>query len=313
MSRHIAILCLASDEVRDALSETFKIVYLANFDERAQFFETSHPGIDVVLTNGTRGITAAEIEHLPDLKIVGAFGAGFENVDVKTLRAKGIQATHGPGTNSKSVADHAMALLLGAARRLVPMHTAVQEGGWALANYEWPCVYEKRLGIFGLGRIGMEIAKRASGFDLEIGYHNRSQRDDVPYLYHDTVQELAEWSDYLICAGPGSPSTHHIVNADVLEKLGSDGIIVNIGRGTIIDTEALVQALENNVIAGAGLDVVEGEPDIPKIAIGAKNLLITPHVAGRAPESTTAKYNLFLKNVELALSGKPVATPIPDA
>lgn len=312
MNHHIAILCLASDEVLEALSETYKIDYLADLEERARFFETSRPGIEIVLTNGTRGITAAEIEHLPDLKMVGAFGAGFENVDVKTLRAKNIAVTHGPGTNSKAVADHAMALLLASARQIVPMNKAVQNGGWAEANYEWPCVYGKRMGIFGLGRIGMEIAKRAAGFDLEIGYHNRSKRRDVAYSYHESVQALAEWSDFLVCAGPGSPSTHHSVNADVLGKLGPNGIIVNIGRGSIIDTEALVYALENDIIAGAGLDVLENEPDIPAIAIGAKNLLITPHVAGRAPEATTAKYELFLKNVELCLSGQAVATPVPD-
>ena len=312
MKHHIVILCLVSDEVRGALSETYEIHYLADLDKRARFFESSRSGIEIVLTNGTRGITAVEIEHLPDLKIVSAFGAGYENVDVKTLRSKSIDVTHGPGTNSKSVADHAMALLLASARQIVPMHTAVQVGGWATANYEWPCVNEKRMGIFGLGRIGMEIAKRAGGFDLDIGYHNRSQRDDVVYGYHDSIQSLAEWCDFLICAGPGGPNTHHIVNAEVLEKLGPNGIIVNIGRGSIIDTEALVYALVNDVIAGAGLDVVENEPNIPDIVLGAKNLVITPHIAGRAPESTTAKYELFLKNVELSLSGQPVATPVPE-
>ncbi len=312
MTQSLVILCLIQDSVLVDLAKQFNIHYVADLQERAQFFQSPHAGIEVVLTNGTRGITAAEINQLPDLKIVGAFGAGYENIDVKTLLARDIDATHGPGTNSKAVADHAMALMLGSARRLLPMNEVVQNRGWATANYQWPCVYGKRLGILGLGRIGMEIAQRATGFDMQIGYHNRSIRDDVAHLYHDTVLSLAAWSDYLICASPGNQSTHHMIDAEVFEKLGADGIVVNIGRGSIIDTKALVHALETGTIAGAGLDVLEGEPEIPDAVIGLKNLIITPHVAGRAPEATTAKYDLFLKNVDLCLTGQPVATPIPD-
>lgn len=310
MSGHIAILCFAPDDVREDLAKKYTVDYLVDLDERAAYFQTAHPGVEIVLTNGTRGITAHEIDHLPDLKIVSAFGAGYENVDFKTLRSKGIAATHGPGTNAKSVADHAMALLLGSARRMVAMHNVVQNGGWATANYQWPSVYGKRLGILGLGRIGMEIAKRAQGFDLEIGYHNRSERNDVSYQYHANLLSLAKWADLLILASPGSPSTHHVVNKEVLTALGTDGIVVNIGRGSIIDTDALIDALKTGLIACAGLDVVEDEPAIPKGIIGLENLIVSPHVAGRTPESVVAKYDLFLKNVNLCLSGQPVATPI---
>lgn len=310
MSDKIVILCFVPEGVRKDMSATYEVIYLADLEKRAIFFEKPHPGIEIVLTNGTRGITGDEVEQLPDLKIVGAFGAGHENIDADALHAKGIAATHGPGTNSKAVADHAMALLLASARRLLPMHKVVQGGGWATEDYQWPSVYGKRLGILGLGRIGLEIAKRAQGFDLEIGYHNRSKRDDVAYTYHDTLTALADWSDYLICASPGSASTHHIVNAEVLKALGPDGIVVNIGRGSIIDTDALVDALEKGTIACAGLDVLENEPIVPERVKGLDNLLITPHVAGRAPEATIAKYELFMENVKLCLSGKPVATPI---
>lgn len=312
MSGQMAILCFAPDDVREDLSKTYTLHYLVDLDERAAFFHSSHPGIEVVLTNGTRGITTHEIEQLPDLKIVNAFGAGYENVDVATLRSKGIAATHGAGTNTKSVADHAMALLLASGRRLIPMHEVVQKGGWATANYQWPSIYGKRLGILGLGRIGMEIAKRAQAFDLEIGYHNRSKRDDVSFSYHTSLLSLAAWSDYLILASPGGPSTQHLVNAEALAALGADGIVVNIGRGSIIDTDALVHALKTEIIAGAGLDVVDGEPIIPKEMIGLKSLIISPHIAGRTDEAVDAKYDQFLENIDLCLSGKPVATPIPD-
>ncbi|NQW01005.1 MAG: 2-hydroxyacid dehydrogenase [Rhodospirillales bacterium] len=313
MKAHLVIICFAPDSVRENLASEFNVDYLADLDARAAFFATTHAGVEIVLTNGTRGISAAEVDRLPDLKLVGAFGAGYENIDAKALRAKGIAVTHGPGTNSKAVADHAMALLLASARHIVPMNQIVQQGGWSTANYQWPCVYGKRLGILGLGRIGMEIARRGQGFDLEIAYHNRSARDDVAFAYHDSLLSLAAWSDFLICAGPGGPATQHMVNGPVLAALGASGIVVNIGRGSIIDTAALVEALENDIIGGAGLDVLDGEPTIPDAIIGLKNLIVTPHVAGRAPEASVAKYDLFVKNVRLCLSGQPVATPVPDA
>ena len=264
-----------------------------------------------VLTNGTQGIKAAEMDQLPNLKIIGAFGAGFENIDVKAARAKGIAVTHGPGTNSKAVADHAMALMLAVSRHIVPMHAQVQEGEWTVSNVRWPSVYGKRLGIMGLGRIGMEIAKRATGFDLETGYHNRSQRSDVDYPYFDDVPTMAKWCDYLICSSPGGDSTHHAINTEVLENLGPDGVIVNIGRGSIVDTDALVRALVSGTISGAGLDVLEDEPKVPKSIIGLKNLTMTPHIAGNCPEAAIAKLELYMQNVELCLNRNAPLTPVP--
>lgn len=313
MKRQMVIICPIHESMLASMAEEYQIHNCFDPQDREVFFKSDHAGVEIVLTNGSRGITAAEISRLPDLKIIGAYGAGYENIDFAAALAKGIVVTHGPGTNSRSVADHAMALMLASARRIIPMHGIVQQGGWSQASYQWPSVYGKRLGIVGLGRIGMEIAKRATGFDLEIGYNNRSPRSDVGYAYHADVSALAAWSDYLICACPGGTGTHHLINAEVLKNLGSDGILVNIGRGSVVDTEALVHALKTGVIAGAGLDVLEGEPQVPKSIIGLANLTMTPHVAGRAPETGIAKRDLFLKNVELCLSGQPVETPIPEA
>ena len=312
MRRQITLLCFAPETALEALSKEYQVHNCMDPKDRAQFFLTDHANMEIVLTNGTEGIEAFEIERLPDLKLVAAFGAGHENIDARAIRAKGIEVTNGPGTNSKAVADHAMALLLSAARRIVPMNEIVNAGGWSVPGEQWPSVYGKRIGILGLGRIGMEIAKRAAGFDLEIGYHNRSQRSDVDYDYFANMQSLAKWCDYLVCASPGGSGTHHLINDQVLENLGPKGILVNIGRGSIIDTEALVRALETGTIAGAGLDVIEGEPHVPDKIRGLKNLTMSPHVAGRAFEAAQAKLDLFLKNVDLCLSGKPVATPIPE-
>jgi len=311
MSQQVVIMSPVPESVLTALSVVYEVLNCSTFSDREAFYQTSHDDVVAVLTNGTQGIKAAEMDQLPNLKIIGAFGAGFENIDVKAARAKGIAVTHGPGTNSKAVADHAMALLLAVSRHIVPMHAQVQEGEWSVSNVRWPSVYGKRLGIMGLGRIGMEIAKRATGFDLEIGYHNRSQRSDVDYPYFDDVPTMAKWCDYLICSSPGGDSTHHAINTEVLENLGPDGVIVNIGRGSIVDTDALVRALVSGTISGAGLDVLEDEPKVPKSIIGLKNLTMTPHIAGNCPEATIAKLELYMQNVELCLNRKTPLTPVP--
>jgi lactate dehydrogenase-like 2-hydroxyacid dehydrogenase len=311
MSQQVVIMSPVPESVLTALSVVYEVLNCPTFSDREAFYQTSHDDVVAVLTNGTQGIKAAEMDQLPNLKIIGAFGAGFENIDVKAARAKGIAVTHGPGTNSKAVADHAMALMLAVSRHIVPMHAQVQEGEWTVSNVRWPSVYGKRLGIMGLGRIGMEIAKRATGFDLEIGYHNRSQRSDVDYPYFDDVPTMAKWCDYLVCSSPGGDSTHHAINTEVLENLGPDGVIVNIGRGSIVDTDALVRALVSGTISGAGLDVLEDEPKVPKSIIGLKNLTMTPHIAGNCPEATIAKLELYMQNVELCLNRNAPLTPVP--
>ena len=311
MSQQVVIMSPVPESVLTALSVVYEVLNCPTFSDREAFYQTSHDDVVAVLTNGTQGIKAAEMDQLPNLKIIGAFGAGFENIDVKAARAKGIAVTHGPGTNSKAVADHAMALMLAVSRHIVPMHAQVQEGEWTVSNVRWPSVYGKRLGIMGLGRIGMEIAKRATGFDLEIGYHDRSQRSDVDYPYFDDVPTMAKWCDYLICSSPGGDSTHHAINTEVLENLGPDGVIVNIGRGSIVDTDALVRALVSGTISGAGLDVLEDEPKVPKSIIGLKNLTMTPHIAGNCPEATIAKLELYMQNVELCLNRNAPLTPVP--
>ena len=311
MSQQVVIMSPVPESVLTALSVVYEVLNCPTFSDREAFYQTSHDDVVAVLTNGTQGIKAAEMDQLPNLKIIGAFGAGFENIDVKAARAKGIAVTHGPGTNSKAVADHAMALMLAVSRHIVPMHAQVQEGEWTVSNVRWPSVYGKRLGIMGLGRIGMEIAKRATGFDLEIGYHNRSQRSDVDYPYFDDVPTMAKWCDYLICSSPGGDSTHHAINTEVLENLGPDGVIVNIGRGSIVDTDALVRALVSGTISGAGLDVLEDEPKVPKSIIGLKNLTMTPHIVGNCPEAAIAKLELYMQNVELCLNRNAPLTPVP--
>jgi lactate dehydrogenase-like 2-hydroxyacid dehydrogenase len=177
-----------------------------------------------------------------------------------------------------------------------------------------PQVSGKRLGILGLGTIGLEIARRgANGFGMSVGYYNRRARPECGYTYFDNPRALAAESDFLVVATPGGAGTHHLVDAGVLEALGPDGYLINIARGSVVDTDALIAALAEKRIAGAGLDVVDGEPTIPEALKRLDNVVLTPHSAGRSPEAVAATVALFLENATAHFGGKPVLTPVRDA
>lgn len=163
-----------------------------------------------------------------------------------------------------------------------------------------------------MGRIGMRIAARASGFDMVVRYHNRNKRTDVDYVYEESAVDLASASDFLIVVCPGGKETHHLVDASVLEALGPEGYLVSVGRGSIVDNDALVSALRDGTIAAAGLDVFDGEPNAPQALLEAPNITFTPHIAGRAPEARALMIDLFQRNLRNFFSGSPLATPIPE-
>jgi len=271
--------------------------------------------VRAVLTNGRGGLSGAEMELLPNLEMICAVGAGYEAVDLDTARRRGIAVANSPDTNASAVADSAMMLLMAATRHLRQADRHVRTGGW---QDQWridtPTISGKRLGVLGMGTIGSKIAHRgARGFDMEVGYHNRKAATGSSYRYFDNLVELATWADFLVCAAPGGAGTRHLVNADVLTALGPKGYLVNVGRGTVVDTAALIDALQAKRIAGAGLDVLEGEPAIPPILpelLKFDNVVVTPHCAGRAPEARTAATALILGNLNAHFAGKPLQSPV---
>src|ERR1700710_2737470 len=204
--------------------------------------------IRAVLTNGTIGIDAASIAKLPNLELIGALGAGYENIARDAAQARGITVVNGAGTNDDCVADHAFALLLGTVRQIPALDRACRNGVWRDDLPFQPNFSGKKLGVIGLGNIGRKVAKRALGFDIEIGYHNRRPNPEVEYAYFDSVLALAEWPDYLVIATPGGAETKHLIDAKVLTALGPHGYLVNVARGSVVDTAALANALERGVI-----------------------------------------------------------------
>jgi lactate dehydrogenase-like 2-hydroxyacid dehydrogenase len=251
------------------------------------------------------------IAALPKLDIICALGAGYENIDVSAAKARNIIITHGPGTNDTSVADHAMALLMAIARGIVQSDSAVRRGEWAASRQVRPMVSGKRLGILGLGNIGEQIARRASaGFSMSVAYHSRTPRADCAWHYLPSPVTLAQWSDFLVVATPGGAMTRHLVDDAVLNALGADGFLINIARGSVVDTSALINALKKGSIGGAALDVVEGEPDVPAELLAQENVIITPHIAGRTPEAAEATIKLVLDNLQACFAGQSVLTPV---
>ena len=290
----------------------------AKFSTRMDAIRDAGDSVRAVLTNGRGGLSAAEMEMLPKLELICTVGAGYEAVDLNAAQQRGIAVARCPGTNAPAVADSAMMLLLAAARRVLAADRFVRGGGWQDQwRAETPIIFGKRLGILGLGAIGGQIAHRAArGFDMEIGYHNRTAAAGSAYRYFDRLIDMAAWADFLIAAAPGGATTRHLINAEVLAALGPKGIVVNVGRGTVVDTTALMDALKSQQIAGAGLDVLEGEPATPPILkelLPLDNVVVTPHCAGRAPESHAAATELVLANLNAHFAGKPLLTPVSPA
>ncbi|OAJ62837.1 2-hydroxyacid dehydrogenase [Paraburkholderia ginsengiterrae] len=262
--------------------------------------------VRAVVTNGSTGLSDAQMAALPALEIVSAFGAGYENIDVAAAARRAIVVTHAPGANAATVADHAMGLLLALARGYAPLTAAVRDGRWRTSRGERPTLTGARLGIVGMGRIGRLIAARALGFDMTLGYHGRAPRADAPGLYYADPVELAAASDFLVIACNGGPATRHLVNRDVLHALGPDGYVVNVSRGSVLDTRALIGALADGAIAGAGLDVIDSEPEVPQVLLDHPDVLVTPHMAGRSPASLLAQRDALLASLFQHFTHAPV-------
>ncbi|HEX7909631.1 MAG TPA: 2-hydroxyacid dehydrogenase [Paraburkholderia sp.] len=262
--------------------------------------------VRAVVTNGSTGLSDAQMAALPALEIVSAFGAGYENIDVAAAARRGIVVTHAPGANAATVADHAMGLLLALARGYAPLTAAVRAGRWRTSRSERPTLTGARLGIVGMGRIGGLIAARAQGFDMTLGYHGRAPRADTQGRYYADPVELAAASDFLVIACNGGPATRHLVNRDVLRALGPDGYVVNVSRGSVLDTQALIGALADGAIAGAGLDVIENEPEVPQALLDHPDVLVTPHMAGRSPASLLAQRDALLASLSQHFTHAPV-------
>ena len=262
-------------------------------------------------TSARWGVDAALIKALPNLKVISSFGVGIDTIDVAAATQRGIMVGNTPDVLNDCVADTAFGLLIDVARGMSASDRFVRRGDWQRDAYSLQTrVSGKRLGILGLGRIGRAIAKRATGFDMDIRYHNRHRVDDVAFVYEPSLEELARWADFLVVASAGGPDTRHLVSAAVLAALGPDGFLVNISRGSVIDEAALVDALVNNKIAGAGLDVFESEPQVPEALMSLDNVVLLPHIGSGTHETRQAMADLTMANLRSFFSEARLLTPV---
>jgi lactate dehydrogenase-like 2-hydroxyacid dehydrogenase len=309
---------------------TYSIIppgYMEKFEERFEIKYAPTPedwvavakepwikDVRAVFTMGSRGVKRDLLDLMPNLEIACCKGAGYDGFDIPEMNKRGIAMTHGQSINATYVADHSIALMLATVRNVVNFDAAVRRGEWVTGRSLPPSITGKRLGVVGLGEIGSKIAHRChNGFEMPIGYHTRTPKPDEPFKPYTDVVALARDSDFLMCILPLNDQSRHMINAEVLDALGPEGYLFNMARGPVVENAALIPALQQGKIAGAGLDVVEGEPNIPAELLALNNVTMTPHVGGHVPESARETLDQLLGNLDAHFAGKPVLTPLPGS
>jgi lactate dehydrogenase-like 2-hydroxyacid dehydrogenase len=261
------------------------------------------------------GINAAMIDALPNLEIIASFGVGYDSVDANHAARRGVMVTNTPDVLTEEVADTAIGLLINTVRELYAAEKWLRDGDWVEnGNYRLSrlTLRGRSVGIFGMGRIGRAVARRLEAFGLPIAYHNRRKVEGLSYEYHATLKGLAEAVDTLICIAPGGAATEKAINAGILSALGSNGVFVNIGRGSTVDEAALAAALESGTIAAAGLDVFADEPNVPQALLDAPNTSLLPHVGSASEHTRRAMADLCVDNLVAWFAERRPLTPVPE-
>ncbi len=248
---------------------------------------------------------------LGSLRVLACFGVGVDGIDFARSAAAGIAVTNTPDVLNDAVADLALALILATTRNIVNADRFVRAGDWLKGPLPLGGGLQGRtLGILGLGRIGNAIVRRAEPFGLRFAYHNRRPKRDVSFPYFDSPRELAAHSDILLNVLPGGAETFGMVDLDVLDALGPDGIFINVGRGSSVNESALVQALRRGLIGGAGLDVYANEPQVPGELLDMDNVVLLPHIGSATVETRAAMGQLVLDNLESWFSAGKLLTEV---
>jgi hydroxypyruvate reductase len=264
--------------------------------------------IRAVLTAGGTPFSGDTMDLMPKLGAIVCYGTGYDGVDLAAAAKRGIAVGHSPGANAASVADIAVTLMLATTRRLLSADDYVRSGNWSGLKPSpmmrpQAGMLGRKIGVYGMGEIGRKIAARVASFETEVGYFSRS-RHEVPYQYFRTLEALAEWCSVLMIAVRAGADTNNAVDAGILKKLGKDGYVVNISRGSVIDEPALIAALTDQTIAGAGLDVYAKEPHAPDALTALPNVVLSPHIGGHTLESHVAMQNCVIANLEAHFAGK---------
>lgn len=294
------------------LAESYTLHRLWEAGDKAAFLKSVGPNIKAVGTRGDLAVPADIIAALPNLEIIACYGVGVDGIDLATARSRGIRVTNTPDVLTDDVADLALGLLLAIARKLPQAQNHLLEGEWSKAPYPLTTqASRKRIGIVGMGRIGQAIAQRAAAFKMDIGYYNRSPKLDLPYTAYASIEDLASNTDFLVAALAGGKQTENLISRSAFEALGPTGYFINVARGSVVDEAALLDVLESNAIAGAGLDVFWNEPNINPRFMKLTNVVLVPHVGSATLETRGAMAKLVRDNLAAHFAGHPLLTRVP--
>lgn len=308
----LQLIPVAEHPLLETLDQSYERILLPNALSSAELSALA-PRVELILTSATTPTPAALIDRLPALKAICSAGVGYDAIDVSYAQQKNILVSNTPDVLNDCVADLAWGLLISTIRKIPQADRFVRQNAWT-AHHTFPLsnrVSGKKLGIVGLGRIGDAIAQRGQGFSMQIRYHNRHQRPDVAWTYAETLLELAQWADILLIATVGGESTRHLIDHSILKALGPQGVLINIARGSVVDQDALISALQNGSLGAAGLDVYADEPGVPAALRELDQVVLTPHIASATQETRTAMLELALSNLLSVHSSGRCLTPIP--
>jgi len=301
-----------SPSANQRLAQQYDVFELWKYPDRKSALAEYGKDVTALVTSAGVGADAELIQALPKLKAICSWGVGYEKIDLEAAHSAGVLVSNTPDVLTDCVADLAWGLMIAGARRMSLGDRFVRAGRWG-QHGNIPLgtrVSGKKLGIVGLGRIGDAIARRGIGFDMDVRYHNRTQRKDVSYGYEASLVDLATWADFLVVATVGGPETRHLINQEVIEAVGPKGIIINIARGPVIDERALTAALESGKLGCAALDVFEHEPKVPEALIDNDNTVLLPHIGSATYETRMEMENLMIENLESFFQTGQLVTPV---
>ena len=303
--------------IEQGISRAFTLHKLWEAPDREALIAKLAPRLRAIVAGGSKHEPMGPdfLDRFPKLEIISSFGVGYDHVDAKWAAAHGIVVTNTPDVLTEEVADTALGLLLCTVRELPQAERYLRAGKWLEGDYPLTraTLRDRTIGMVGLGRIGKAIARRLDAFRVPVVYHSRHPQPGVPYRHYPNLVDMARDVDVLMVVTPGGPATKHLIDANVLEALGPDGILINMSRGSVVDEPALIAALEAGKILSAGLDVLANEPRVPPELMAMENVVLFPHVGSASVYTRDAMGQLVVHNLLSWAAGKGPLTPVPES
>ncbi|ARB84435.1 MULTISPECIES: 2-hydroxyacid dehydrogenase [Yersinia] len=307
----VLIIAPVMDYLTDKLEQTFTVHKLFQVTDHAEFFAKQGQNIKGIVTRGDIGVSNEVLALLPEVQIISIFGVGTDAVDLATTHERNIIVTTTPGVLTDDVADTALGLIIATSRRLCLADKFLRAGQWPHSTLPLSSkVTGKRLGVFGMGQIGQAIARRAAGFDMQIAYTDKVHNETLPYQYVPDLMSLASQSDILVVAISGGKDSAGLVNKTIFAAMPNHAILINIARGSMVNQDDLILALQQQNIGGAGLDVFADEPNVPQALIEMDNVVLLPHIASATTETRIQMSDIVFSNILAHFSGEKAPTAI---